>query len=358
MGEVLYATTPVAGPLRQAIGAGQARSTRAPYLMLARLDDSAERATADLVRALSVAGVILIIIGIPLAVGLSRSVTNPLRRLSDATGDVARGKVPEPLPVSGPVEVAEASEAFNAMAYEVGATREAQRQLLADIRHDLRTPLTVIGGFSQALRDGTASGESADRAADAISDETDRLGRMLDDLDHLTVPGVAGPPLHLESLDSLEVARNAVERFAAEAESRDQELKVADDAMDTTLIADRDALDRILGNIIANALTHAPSPGGHVVVEVSAGDGTVTLAVRDDGPGIAGSALPHVFDRFYRADPSRAGSGSGLGLAIVSDLADALHGESFAQNVEGNGARVGVTLPATAASVDLPGKAS
>ena len=358
MGEVLYATTPVAGPLRQAIGAGQARSTRAPYLMLARLDDSAERATADLVRALSVAGVILIIIGIPLAVGLSRSVTNPLRRLSDATGDVARGKVPEPLPVSGPVEVAEASEAFNAMAYEVGATREAQRQLLADIRHDLRTPLTVIGGFSQALRDGTASGESADRAADAISDETDRLGRMLDDLDHLTVPGVAGPPLHLESLDSLEVARNAVERFAAEAESRDQELKVADDAMDTTLIADLDALDRILGNIIANALTHAPSPGGHVVVEVSAGDGTVTLAVRDDGPGIAGSALPHVFDRFYRADPSRAGSGSGLGLAIVSDLADALHGESFAQNVEGNGARVGVTLPATAASVDLPGTAS
>jgi signal transduction histidine kinase len=326
--------------------------------MLARLDDSAERATADLVRALSVAGVILIIIGIPLAIGLSRSVTNPLRRLSDATGDVAKGKVPEPLPVSGPIEVAEASAAFNAMAYEVGTTREAQRQLLADIRHDLRTPLTVIGGFSQALKDGTASGESAVRAADAISDETDRLGRMLDDLDHLAVPGVAGPPLHLESLDSLEVARNAVERFATEAESRGQELKIAADATSTPLIADLDALDRILGNIIANALKHAPSPGGHVAVEVSAGDGAVTLAVRDDGPGIAESALPHVFDRFYRADPSRAGSGSGLGLAIVSDLADALHGESFAQNVDGNGARVGVTLPATADSVDPQGTAS
>ena len=357
MGEVLYATTPIVGSVRQG-GQGAPRTTSAPYLMLALEDDSAEQATADLVRALTVAGLILVVIGIPLAVGLSRSVTNPLRRLSAATGDVARGKVPEALPVSGPIEVAEASAAFNAMASEVGATREAQRQLLADIRHDLRTPLTVIGGFSEALKDGTASGDVAVRAADAISDETDRLGRMLDDLDHLTVPGVAGPPLRLEALDSLAVAQDAVERFAAEAESRDQELSVAADAESTALVADRDALDRILGNIIANALKHAPSPGGHVVVEVSAREDVVTLAVRDDGPGIPESALPHVFDRFYRADPSRTGAGSGLGLAIVRDLADALHGDSFAENVEGHGARVGVVLPATAASADLPGTAS
>ncbi len=348
LGEVLYATTPLIG---------QGRNPASPYLMLARPDDSAERATADLVRALTVSGLILVVIGIPLAVGLSRSVTGPLRRLSAATGDVAQGKVPEPLPVSGPIEVAEASEAFNTMASEVGATREAQRQLLADIRHDLRTPLTVIGGFSQALKDGTASGDVAVRAADAISDETARLGRMLDDLDHLTVPGVVGPPLHLESLDSLEVAHNAVERFAAEAKSRGQVLRVAPDAVRTPLVADRDALDRILGNILANALKHAPSPGGQVTVEVGADYGTVTLAVRDDGPGIPAAALPHIFDRFYRADPSRTGSGSGLGLAIVRDLAEALGGESFAENVSGNGARVGVRLPATSAAGG-PGAAS
>jgi signal transduction histidine kinase len=338
IGDVLFATTPIIG---------QSRGPTSPYIMLARRDDSATRATTDIIRALTVAALLLLVIGIPLAVGLSRSVTRPLRRLSDATGDVARGRVPDPLPVSGPVEVAEASAAFNAMASEVGATREAQRQLLADIRHDLRTPLTVIGGFSQALRDGTASGESAVRAADAISDEAGRLGRMLDDLDHLTVPGVSGPPLHLDSLDGLEVAQSAVERFAAAAESRGQDLRLADDATPARLVADHDALDRILGNIIANALKHAPSPGGHVTVEVSTRADTVTLAVRDDGPGIAESALPHVFDRFYRADPSRTGSGSGLGLAIVRDLADALDGESFAQNVKGHGARVGVTLPAS-----------
>jgi len=349
LGEVLYATTPILGP---------GRSPGAPYLMLARTDDSATQATADIIRALTIAGLLLIVIGIPLAAGLSRSVTGPLRRLSDATSDVARGKVPEPLPVSGPLEVAEASAAFNAMAAEVGATREAQRQLLADIRHDLRTPLTVIGGFSEALKDGTASGDTAVRAADAISDETERLGRMLDDLDHLTVPAVAGPPLRLQSLDGLEVVRNAVERFATEADSREQTLQMADAATHAPLEADPDALDRILGNIIANALKHAPSPGGHVIVEVIPGVATVTIAVNDDGPGIPDAALPHVFDRFYRADPSRTGPGSGLGLAIVRDLADALQGEAFAQNVEGSGARVGVILPASPRPIDPSGAAS
>lgn len=341
VGEVLYATTPIVGP---------GRNPSAPLLMLTRPDESARQATADLVRALTIAGLLLVVIGIPLALGLSRSVTGPLRRLADATGDVAKGKVPEPLPVGGPREVAEASAAFNAMAREVGATREAQRQLLADIRHDLRTPLTVIGGFSEALRDGTASGDAAPRAADAISDETARLGRMLDDLDHLTVPGVAGPPLRLQSLDGLEVVGNAVERFAAEAGSRGQTLEVADGAGHAALVADLDALDRILGNIIANALKHAPSPGGRVTVEVLSRAEAVTVSVADDGPGIPEAALGHVFDRFYRADPSRTGPGSGLGLAIVRDLAEALGGEAFAENVEGNGARVGVILPAAATS--------
>ena len=363
LGEVLYAATLVRNP----------RTDRAiPALVLVREDDSAQLATADLVRSLTVAGLFLVVIGIPMAAGLSRSVTRPLRRLADASGTVGQGGIPEPLPTGGPMEVAEASAAFNAMAAEVGATRETQRQLLADIRHDLRTPLTVIGGFSEALRDGTASGAGAERAATAISDEAGRLERMLDDLDHLTMPGVEGPSLRVEELDGLALATGAVKRFAAEAEARGQELSVDDGAVSAPLAADRDAIDRILGNIIANALAHAPSPGGHVHLEVArvtptdppiggiggwSGRSGVLLAVRDDGPGIANASIDHVFDRFYRADKSRTRGGSGLGLAIVRDLAEALEGGAFAENLAEGGARVGVALPAAAVPADSSGTA-
>lgn len=354
IGDALYAATALPDPLRG----------REPLLlMLAKEDDSARLASADLVRALTLAGLALLVIGIPIAVGLSASITRPLRRLSAATQTIAAGGIPEPLPTTGPVEVAAASAAFNAMAAEVDATREAQRQLLADIRHDLRTPLTVIGGFSEALKDGTAAGDDAVRAADAISDEAERLGRMLDDLDQLTMPGSAEPSLRLQVLDGLEVARGAVDRFTAEAVSREQSIELLQGATSATVMADRDVLDRILGNLIANALGHAPSPGGHIRLDVTALDSDtqaydrephgltgkrVVLAVQDDGPGIPVAALPHVFDRFYRADPSRSRRGSGLGLAIVSDLAEALGGRAFAENLPDGGARVGIALPGAA----------
>jgi signal transduction histidine kinase len=219
--------------------------------------------------------------------------------------------------------------------------------------------------------DGPARGRAAAGPAAAIADEAGRLERMLADLDHLTVAGSEGPVLRIEPLDGVALARGAVERFAAEAESRGQSIALvhqpvargAEHESEAGLAADRDAIDRILGNIIANALAYAPSPGGHIGLEVEvlpapgrdraaapggrpqAGARGVLLAVRDDGPGIPASALPHVFDRFYRADPSRASRGAGLGLAIVRDLADALGGYAFAENLASGGARVGVVLP-------------
>lgn len=357
MGPTLYAAT--------AIGIGRLDGGIAA-LVLARADDSAEEATADLVRALALAAVVLLLIGVPVAARLARSVSQPLRSLAAASTVVARGNVPPPLPTDGPSEVAHATEAFNAMAAEVSATREVQRQLLADVRHDLRTPLTVIGGFAEALRDGTASGASARRAADAIADEAARLERMLVDLDHLTDSDPAFGPNAPAVLDGLELAREAAERFAGRASARGQSLLVDEAARPAGLLADRDAVARILGNIVANALTHAPSPGGRAWLEVVpvgpsdppvgglggwAGRAGVVLAVRDDGPGIPREALPHIFDRFYRADPARSGPGSGLGLAIVRDLADALGGRAFAENPASGGTRVGVVLP----SVPGPG---
>ncbi len=191
LGQVVYAATPIRDPLAD-------RSV--PTLVLVRTDDSAAWPPPTLSGRWRLPASCSSSSASRWPSGLSRSVDGPLRRLAAASGTVAAGGVPEPLPTGGPVEVAEASAAFNVMAAEVEATRQAQRQLLADVRHDLRTPLTVIGGFAEALRDGTARGASAERAATAISDEAGRLERMLADLDHLAMPGTESPALRLEPL--------------------------------------------------------------------------------------------------------------------------------------------------------------
>ena len=317
-------------------------------LVLARPDDSTRQAFLELIRALAAALLVVLVVGGLLAFAVSRSVARPLDRLAAAAGSVGRGRLPPPLPEDGPREVANASAAFNAMSTEVGAARRQQADLLAGLRHDLRTPLTVIGGFAEALRDGTAQGADAARAATAIADEAARLERMVDELGDLADMEAGSRPLHLEQLDAADLCASAAERFAPRATVDGQHLEVRPGSGPLPFAADRSAMERILGNLVANGLAHALRPGGHVTLEAAAlPGGELLLAVRDDGPGIGTAAMPRVFDRFYRADPSRSGPGSGLGLAIVDELVRAHGGRAFAEDPPGGGARVGVVLPVT-----------
>ena len=315
-------------------------------LVVARPDDAGRRAAGDLVRALIVGLVAVAIIGLLLAAWVVRSVTGPLDRLAAAAGSVGQGEAPPPLPEDGPREIARVSTAFNTMSAEVANARRIQGELLAGLRHDLRTPLTVIGGFAEALLDGTAAGPDAERAAAAIAEETARLERMVDELGDLADLESGGRPLRLEQLEATEVCAAAIERFAAIADGDGQSLAALPAVGPLPFAADRGAVDRILANLIANGLAHAPRPGGSVAVEAATlPGGELLLAVRDDGPGIPAASLPHVFERFYRADPARSGPGTGLGLAIVEQLADVHGGRAFADNLAGGGARVGVVLP-------------
>jgi signal transduction histidine kinase len=336
-----------------------ARGPRA--VVLTTPDRSGAEAFRDVLATLPVVVLVTLMVGVPIAWLLSRSVTEPLRRLAAATSDLPNA--PDgplaPLPLEGPTEVRDLTIRFESMRAELVESRRRETELLADLRHDLRTPLTVIAGFSAALTDGTATGDDATRAAAAIAQEADRIDDLVDQLGEIERLREGEAGLRPEPLDAGLALVAAAARFGPAARACGIELSVIAGSGEagTILMADRLAVERILANLIANALDalDAPDAGetsaGHVWLglgpAVRAGDAasSVVLSVTDDGPGFPPGTADRVFDRFYRADPARSGTGSGLGLSIVRDLVLAHGGSVHAENVAPRGARVSVVLP-------------
>lgn len=314
-------------------------------------DRSAALALADLGRAIPAVALILLIIGVPLAWLVARSVTRPLGRLADAAGGIPTGRVAA-LPLEGPTEVRELTATFNGMAGELAATRRRESQLFANLRHDLRTPLTVISGFATALRDGTAEGEAAAAAAKAIEEEAARLERLVEELGSVERIRSGEDGLRPEAIDIRALLDDTVSRFGAQATAAGVTLTSQVDGDAGSILADRLAVERMLGNLVSNALAAVPA-GGHVrlavgtvsILSTTGGVPAVSLAVIDDGPGFPDGTAARAFDRFWRGDPARAGGGSGLGLAIVRELAAAHGGWVSAVNVEPHGAKVEIVLP-------------
>jgi signal transduction histidine kinase len=316
-------------------------------------DRSAREAVADILRTLPLVLLILILVGTPTAWLLSRSVKGPMSRLAEAAAQLpASTSQTPPLPLEGPREVRVLTERFNAMAGELAAMRDEQSQLLANLRHDLRTPLTSIGGFAEAIADGTASGERARTAARTIAAEAQRLDRLVGELGVVERLRQGPAGLRPEPLDGTALLEATAARFEARAAGQGvviEMVSAAEGEPAAEFTGDRMAVERILQNLVDNALSVLPR-GGHVWLKAAAlqmpGHAPgVALSVTDDGPGFPPGTLDKVFERFYRADPSRAGGGSGLGLAIVREMARAHGGEAWAENVAPIGARVTVLLP-------------
>ena len=341
--------------LYAAVGLGQG-AAGARSLVVAAPDRSTGLALRDLAQTLPAVVVVTVLVGGIVAAVLARSVSRPLRRLAAATADVPRASG-SALPLEGPSEVRELTSRFNGMLDELRAARERERELLASLRHDLRTPATVITGFATALSDGTATGPDADRAVKAIAEEAGRLASLVAQLGDVERLDPDGGGFRHEPIDPVMLLTTAAARFASRAEARNVRLQLADvgggPEPPELVVADRVAVDRIVGNLIENALAAVPA-GGNVWLDVrpaslrgqaGADREAVALVVIDDGPGFPPGSLPHVFDRFYRGDPARSGGGSGLGLSIVRDLARAHGGEAHAENLVPRGARVSVLLP-------------
>jgi two-component system sensor histidine kinase BaeS len=295
------------------------------------------------------AGGIALAVGAAVAFWLSDTLTRPLRHAQQATLRIAGGDLSTRLPDPAPTEhdeVAELTRSINTMAAELAASRGLERQFLLSISHDLRTPLTSIRGYADAITDGTAV--EPVEAARVISSESQRLSRLVADLLDLARLDAREFTFDLRPVPVGEVVTETAEGFRPTAEAAGLALTVIDGERSARAVIDPDRLAQCIANLLENGMKYAASA---VVVETRAAtDGSVLIQVADDGPGLAPSDVAAVFDRLYVAErrPTRAVGGSGLGLAIVRELVTGMAGQVWAESPatpDGRGARFVIALP-------------
>ncbi|MFZ2502724.1 MAG: HAMP domain-containing sensor histidine kinase [Nocardioides sp.] len=291
---------------------------------------------------LGIVGVVLAIATI-LAWWLSRVLTNPLTQLAAAAGRLEAGDLTQRVGDRGQDEVARTGRAFNSLAASLQRNEAARQRLISDIAHELGNPLVTIGGTLEAIQDGLYA--ASPEVVASLSEETDHVSRLVKDLQELARADAGRLSLTTREVDLAEVVLSVVEGNRGVAGALGVEL-AADVPATLSAQVDPDRIRQIMGNLISNALRHT-GRGGSVTVTVSGTAEEARITVADTGEGIAGDDLPHVFDRFWRADTSRsrATGGSGLGLAIVAELVEAHGGTITVDSVLGQGTRFEVVLP-------------
>jgi signal transduction histidine kinase len=287
--------------------------------------------------ALLIASGVAALLAAAVAALLARRLTQPLRRLGAAAGELAAGRSPEPVPREGTEELDELAVAFNGMAEQLALARDAERAVLLSVSHDLRTPLTSIRGYAEGIEDGTI--EPAEAAA-IVGREAGRLERLVGDLLALARLRQGVLEVRSEPVDLAAVAREAEERLRPRAREAGVEVLVEGGPAPAT--ADHGRVLQVVTNLLDNGIRVSPS-GGAVTIAAAPGE----LRVSDRGPGIPAAELPQAFERFHLRAHTGNGSpeGAGLGLAIVRELTEAMGGSVVAENLPGGGARFTVRLP-------------
>jgi signal transduction histidine kinase len=286
---------------------------------------------------------VLVIFLIVVAVLLVRRFVNPLADVIYAARSVADGKLDTRIPTKGPQDLRSLSESFNEMASSLERNDRERRDMLADIAHELRTPLSVIRGRLEGIVDGVYP--ETDVPVSTALEQTYLLERLVDDLRLLTL--VESRQLHFESkpVDLGNLAQHVIDLFQAEAREKNISLSLSRLSENLVVEADAQRTEQVIANLVGNALRYVPE-NGRVWIEVSADGESVSLSVNDNGKGIPEADLPFIFDRFWRKDKSRSriSGGTGLGLAIAKQLVEAQGGNITANNLPEGGLRVAVEL--------------
>lgn len=272
---------------------------------------------------------------------LARSIVRPVEQLQHAVSRIESGDVGHRVEVTSRDELGRLAHAFNSMSGELARDRVLRRNLVNDVAHELRTPLTNLICTVEAIQDGLRTAD--DRVLASLHDDLLLLQRLVDDLQTLSLAEAGTLPLHREPV----AVRDLVERFVASQPEDARSRITIDIPDDLRLTVDRLRFQQILGNLLVNALAHG---GPTVRIRISARTlaAAIELTIHNTGPGIPPEHLPHIFDRFYRADPSRARTtgGAGLGLAIVKNLVE-LHGARIeVESGAGEGSTFRILFPA------------
>jgi two-component system OmpR family sensor kinase len=294
-----------------------------------------------------VAGLVGAAVAAGVALLLARAIGRPVRRAAEATRRVAAGESPQLLPVEGYDELAMLASSFNDMALQLARAREAEQSFLLSVSHELKTPLTAIRGYAEALEEGAFEPK---QAGQVLTAEAKRLERLVQDLLDLAKVNQRAFTVRREPVDLSDTALAAGRRYDHRARSYGISLQV-DAPPGAVALGDGDRLLQAVSNLVENALRVTPA-GGTVTVSAAPG----RLAVTDTGPGLSPEDLPRAFERFYlhRRYGRERPVGTGLGLALVRELAEAMGGSVQVQSVAGSGATFTLLLPGSSPGLESP----
>ena len=289
-----------------------------------------------------IASVVALIFGFVLA----RTLTRPMRQLTTATRAMASGKLQQQVPVYSRDEIGELAQSFNQMSADLSHASQARKQMTADLAHDLRTPLSILRGYTEGLKEGRIAGSI--KLYDIMHGEVEHLQRLVEDLRTLSLADASELTLNKRTIDPRALLERTALAYFMQAEESNIKLTLNAPENLPSISVDTNRMTQVLNNLVSNALRYTQQ--GEIELSARSNPKQVYLSVRDTGTGIAPADMPYVFDRFYRADKSRQrdtndGDSSGLGLAIAKAIVEAHGGTISVQSEIDHGTTFTISVP-------------